>query len=1330
LQDGLQGAIGSARRFGYSQGMGLGLRIRSAHDVQRIRHAVNRLIPLILLSLIGSPLQALPVAVADWLTTADGLPNPDVEAIVRDRAGYVWIGTRGGLVRHEGVRLNVLRRDPDRPGSLPGDNILTLMAAADGDVWAAISEQGVVRIRGIEVQHHWANVGDGGPLRGNYVWSLQESCDGAVWGAYATDGVVRIDPDSGAARHFEPGELGLPDTGFGLQLVVDQSCRLWLLRTNGLWRVEADEPFGFSSVLASGETGLPAFLSIQFAGPDRAYVTGSEGLLHVDLAADDGANAEIIESWNLGVSVNVARPADEGKLWLGMRRGLNLFDPATGQANPVQFGPESASLSTVQITDVVAGAEGEVWFGTTGKGVARLPPGWRGFHPVRPRVDDDQIKRVTSIAAGPDGSLWIGSANYGVHRLDPDTGASLATGIKLDAENQEVIGLVVDDDAVWSLDRRSLVRSDLGTGTVRRVIARGGDQEDPFEFAAPAGDGGIWLGSDSAYLLRLDASGQVIDRWGADAGPNRRISDSALRTIVPGPDGGWWLLGADALYRQAENGAFVEAWRPENATLITLAFHGDRLWIAADSTLESFRLTGGALQPEKRYTAGSGLPPGRVQSLVPRTDNLWLLMSIGLARLDTKTERFRLFSGREGLMQSEFNAGAMVELDDGRFAAGTNDGLLLVDPSEIQPAPRPPPVHLISVRAGDRLIGLNGSSDRTALDFGWRQNSLEFSFLALSYINPSQNRYRIRLSGWDDEWQELVGQTTRFFSNLASGPYEFEVQAANVDGVWNRAGDRVAFTIAPPPWRSAPAWIAYAVIALAVTGSGWRTLLMRRRRHESLRRAQAQQQLADRQRELLQRLNRSLEPESLARTIGEAIMQLTDVSQCQVGFLQADFPRDVWSFGDCEPPPARARFDAAVAGDEPGQVVRLGGKHGPLAAVWLPELGPDRQEVMRGRLDLFAQTAGQVLENARLLLDVRKLARKASEASEAKSEFLATMSHEIRTPLHGLLGMMELLEQGGNDPAQLDMLRTMRGSGRQLQRILNDVLDLSRIEAGRVELEERPFEVVPLLERVIDLHASNAFAGGLDLRLRISADLPLMAIGDADRIAQVLGNLVSNAIKFTALGWVELDARLDAAGILVLAISDSGPGIDSEVQAELFEPFTQLESASTRKHSGTGLGLAISQRLVDAMKGRMTLDSEPGRGSRFSVFLPLPGMRRQSPFSPALLEGLRLAVALPAADRRIVLRLARRWSLELTASVPSSSPKGRDFDALIYRKDRLRPDFVQACRDAGVSCWQLGDETAGALDGVPRLRAPLTESRLVGALMDVRFARLGRIGAG
>ncbi len=1284
------------------------------------RHALCLLSTLLLLAAF-QPGHARSVTVVDWLTTADGLPNADVEAIVRDRAGYVWIGTRGGLVRHEGVRLNVLRRDPDQPGSLPGDNILTLMAADDGDVWAAISERGIVRIRGVDVVRHWANERDDGPLRGRYVWSMEEACDGSVWGVYATDGLVRIDPASDATTHFAPGESGLPDSGFGLQLAVGEDCRMWLLRTDGLWRVEKSPSYAFKRVVAAEDSEFPVFLSLLLTGKDTAFVTGSRGVIRMELGDGNGAGREarIVETWDLGGSVNVASPAADGRLWLGMGRGLELFDPATGESDSVTFGPEHESLDLVQVTDVMPGAEGGVWLSTTGRGIARLPPGWRGFNLFRPRAGEVELDRVTSVATGPSGAVWLGSKNRGVFTFDLETGRTRPTGMQLGSVDSGVIGLHVTEDSIWLLTGGRLTLGERDRGESRVLIEHGLSYEDHFKFMAPAGTNGIWAAGDS-YILRLDASGEVLDRWASDAEPPRRLGNSPLKQIARGPSGNWWLLAADALYRQAEDGAFEELHRAESVNLVSLAFQGDRLWLAGDSALQGFLVEDGGLRAIERYTAGDGLPPGRVQSLVPRAGNVWLLMSVGLVRLDTESGKFRMFSAREGLVQSEFNERAVVDLADGRFIAGTNNGLLAVDPAAIQPTPWPPPVHLISVRAGDRRYPLDGARD-APLAFDWRQNSLEFSFLALSYINPAQNRYRIRLAGWEDDWQELQGQTTRFFSNLPSGRYTFEVQAANVDGIWNRAGDRVAFTIAPPPWRSTAAWAVYGLIALAVTGTGWRAAVDRRRRRESLRRAGEQQELADRQRELLARLNRSLEPERLAQTVGQAVLELFRVSRCHVGYIQPDFPAGVRSFGDGVQPVDRARFDAAIAEGGPGEVLQLGEDDRALAAVWLPELDDERRGALRGRLDLFAQAAGQVLENARLLLDVRKLARQANQASEAKSEFLATMSHEIRTPLHGLLGMIELFEHAESDPGRLDMLHTMRGSGRQLQRILNDVLDLSRIEAGRVELEARPFELVPLLERVVDLHASNAFASGLDLRLRIAADLPVMAIGDADRIAQVLGNLINNAIKFTAAGWVALDARLDENDLLVLSVSDTGPGIAAAVRAELFEPFTQLESVSTRKHSGTGLGLAISRRLVDAMHGRLDLVSEPGEGSCFSVHLPLSGMRRQPPFAPALLHGVRLAAALAPADRDQLARLAQRWSIELV-ELDASLPPGRaGFDALIWQEDELDPAFAQDCRAHGLGCWHLGHEVSDALAGMPRMRAPLTEARLIGALMDFRF---------
>jgi anti-sigma regulatory factor (Ser/Thr protein kinase) len=291
----------------------------------------------------------------------------------------------------------------------------------------------------------------------------------------------------------------------------------------------------------------------------------------------------------------------------------------------------------------------------------------------------------------------------------------------------------------------------------------------------------------------------------------------------------------------------------------------------------------------------------------------------------------------------------------------------------------------------------------------------------------------------------------------------------------------------------------------------------------------------------------------------------------------------------------------------------------------------------------------------------------------------------------------------------------MRYSGRQLQRILDDVLDLSRIESGRLTLAERPFELTSLLEHVIELHAPNAAASGLALRLRIDSDLPVVGLGDPDRLAQVLGNLLSNAIKFTDRGAVEVAARLAPDGALVLSVADTGPGIAPEREAELFEPFTQLECATTRRHGGTGLGLAICRRLVEAMGGSLGLHSVPGRGCRFSIRLPQSPAPPPARFRTALLEGMVVASALPAADARVALRLCRRWGLG-HARVGRGGDAARS-DVLVYREACIAADALAGLRSRGVACVHLG---SGGRAG-PCVAEPLTESRLLGALLDLRI---------
>ncbi|MBD3682335.1 response regulator [Stenotrophomonas sp. Br8] len=997
-------------------------------------------------------------------------------------------------------------------------------------------------------------------LPSNTVNRMAEDRYGYLWIA-TNDGLARYD---GRNYRIWRSEDGLRDNRIW-SVLVDARNELWIGTENaGLVRMSADRR------------------------QLRFYDRSSQPLM--------GSNTV----WSLAAT-------PDGAIWFGTHEGgLYRLD---SNDRLQRFLPEAnnpRSVPAASVPYLATLADGSLWVGTK-HGVAR----WTGTDFERIGGDLVPSLLINGLTAEPDGSLWISTlAGATVRRPD---GRFESVPWTLPAGDQ-VLGMMLRDEqgGHWLDTRSGLGRGIDGryqTVPLYSAIARGlvrpnwtGAYEDR--------EGGIWLASTNAGLWHL------LPRWWQFSVFSRLEDDpSSLRNSYvlgtsPSSNGGVWTVGSHgALDRFNPRTGVIEQHRTfVNGMHWLTSVREDRqgrVWVGSTDALMRYDPRRGELRRWGRDAGADATMEGNIEAMMTCDgDSLWLMLAAGLQQRDLDGHvRRQLDNGQDGLQAGQLNLDVECGPQD-RIWLASSRGLLQWQPDaqRFQPVPGAPATAVYALHVGkDGQIWL--SEDGRLSRYLWSQGRLERQ----AVVGTEQGYPAISATGlvvdaqgvaWATSARGLVrvsadGESVRLYGvhdGLPSQEFREHTLIASAAGRMVAGTPAGVVVFDPeqvrPSTRRAPLVIERVEV----------------RRNEQLLDLthDTPLQIADGDRDL---------------RIVARLLSFADSASNTYRYRLAGYDPDWVEVG-----PAGERLFSRL----PPGAYRLEVQARSADHVWSRvqtlefHVQPPWWRSLSGLLVLAS--IALLLTSWFAWLYRRRLQRQhayqlalhkqdlAEHASAAKTRFLANLGHEIRTPMTGVLGMSELLLASPLDPQQRGYTQSIRHAGEHLLHLVNDALDLARIESGRLELQSNAFGLNRLLQDLAALMGPLAAQKGLRFILDNQLPAGLQATGDAMRVRQILLNLLSNAVKFTSRGSITLHARCEEGPRgLYFEVRDTGPGISQEQQQRLFRRFEQADGARTAaQYGGSGLGLAICRELALAMQGRIRVESQLGSGTCFGVSLPLP----------------------------------------------------------------------------------------------------------------------------
>lgn len=1096
------------------------------------------------------------------LTIDDGLSQSAVFAILQDRKGFMWFGTKDGLNRYDGYTFKIFQNDPFDSTSLSSSFITVLFEDSRGWLWAGTRDGGLNRMdrqteKFFRYQHDSHNSNS---LGSNQVTALAEDSQGNIWVGTATGGLSKFIIPLGR------------DSVAGIIRYTHSSHIPGSIRSNSVNAIYFDDQ-------GVGWVGSDA-------GLEKLPVNGKSGhFFHYPITTKH-KDAPPSTRDN---SVTAILPREKEGLWLGTPSGLVAFDPASGTYVNYPHHYQIYRYAWGTVIGIAADRSGNLWLATAGE-LMRFNPTEKSYtyfrhDPLHP--NSISYNSISSVFMDRSGILWFGTAGYGINVYDPkaerfkvlrreEDGASRIAGFSVRSileDSQSNVWVSTDVLYKWNRSADILTSfetapdrlNDFGnTGAWSMIQDRTGNiwaATPQGLYRYHPGSDRVWqyrydpqnpsgLKEKSVYAVFEDRSGNI---WIASASYFSRLTDQSAgrfthyrfqfsdrdpetappySVIFQDEGDGLWLGTPDGLLKFNPTTESFTTYRNDpsrptsisnNAVTAICADpqHPERyLWIGTHGGLNRFDLL---KETFHHYTTADGLPNNVVYGILPDAlGRLWMSTNRGISRFNPYNGKFHNFDASDGLQSNEFNTGAYFKSRRGELFFGGIYGLNYFHPNQVIDNPYSPNIVITSIRISNREITpLNAPdvlsqviSESSEIHLSYRHNIISLEFSALDYSASAKNQYAYKLEGFNDDWIYLGSVRTATFTNLPAGDYVFRVRGSNNDGVWNNEGAALSIHVSPPPWQTWWAYLFYTLLILGILYAIRNYELKRVRLHNNLK-----------------------------------------------------------------------------------------------------------------------------LEQIR--------AEKFRELDRMKSHFFANLSHEFRTPLTLILGQVDRVMSSTGDVSQRRRLTVALRNARRLLRLINQLLDLSRLEAGSMPLKATQANIVPFLKNL--LFSFESIGEEKQIALSFHSHHESLEVSfEPDKMEKVFFNLLSNAFKFTSTGGTvsvtvetvansfrgaKTKAKEDAANLqfVEVSVSDTGMGISSEQLPHIFNRFYQAEASIGHNSEGTGIGLALVKELVELHGGEISVQSAIGEGSIFTVRLPLAEKSQlvEKSSSPYLQGDVRLMTAIP-----------------------------------------------------------------------------------------------------